>query len=196
MNELITFKKLWGNPPDVEGADHSPCRKTDGDSKFDNQCAIRVGVALIKSGVSTSRLRGINHEGKMANLAHCWGEGHAKSLGHTFRAEDLARALEHTYIQGINKVEKINAKDFNKKLLGKTGIIFFKDYWQREPGGIKETFRNRSGDHIDLWNGNRLTSLSSWARIHLRVAGFGLHSISDRWSNYEDSKAIWFWAVN
>lgn len=196
MNQLLKFQTLWDNHPDVAGDEHSPCKKANGDSKFDNQCAIRVGVALIKSGVNTSQLRGINNEGQMANLAHCWGEGHAKSLGHTFRAEDLARALEHTYIQGVHKVEKIDAKDFNKRLLGRTGIIFFKDYWRREPNGKKETFRDRSGDHIDLWNSSRLTSLSSWARIHLRISSFGLHSISDRWSDYEDSKAIWFWAVN
>lgn len=187
MSELASFENLWDNHPDVAGGEHNPCDL----EKFPDQCTIRLGVSMVKSGIDTSKLRGINHLGNMANLSHCWGEGHAKSEGHAFRAEDLARALEHTYIQGIHKVEKIDAKDFNKKLLGKTGVIFFKDYWRRErPDGTLETFKGRSGDHIDLWNGSRLTSISSWARIQMHLSWEG------QYSDFYDSKKIWFWAIN
>ncbi|WP_074687063.1 T6SS effector amidase Tae4 family protein [Paracidovorax citrulli] len=42
--------------------------------------------------------------------------------------------------------------DLFKSIHGRTGILFFRNYWG--PG--------RQGDHIDLWNGSRVTALSSW----------------------------------
>ncbi|HVK54554.1 MAG TPA: T6SS effector amidase Tae4 family protein [Burkholderiales bacterium] len=65
-----------------------------------------------------------------------------------------------------------------------TGIIFFQNYWG--PGN--------QGDHIDLWNGARLTALDSWLRIHVRVGSFGLHSLGFG-SDLEKSASTWFWAV-
>ena len=43
---IIKFSKLWANHP----YPNSPCDKT----LFGNKCAIRMGVALEKSGVDTS----------------------------------------------------------------------------------------------------------------------------------------------
>ncbi len=177
---MITFKKLWQNHPTVSGEDN-PCT-TNGKKNFANQCAIRVGSALAKCGVKTANIPG---------ATHCWHQ-HDKSEGHVIRAEELAKGLNKYPISGIQKVIKVNPGEFAKELSGKKGIIFFKDYWQRTVNGKKENFRNRSDDHIDLWNGSRITSASSWARIHLRIGNFGLHSVSDHWSDYEDSKTIWF----
>jgi len=181
---MITFNKLWENHPTITGNDN-PC-STNGKSNFPNQCAIRLGVTLARCGVVTSRIPG---------AIHCW-HGHDKSQGHIIRAEELANGLNKYQIPGLQKVIKVSPDDFSNELSGKKGIIFFKDYWQRTINGKKENHRNRSGDHIDLWNGHRITSLSSWARIHLRIGNFGLHSISDHWSDFEDSKSIWFWRVN
>lgn len=180
---MLTFKHLWDNHPTVTGNDN-PCTKN-GKPNFPNQCAIRMGVALAKCGVETFRIPG---------TTHFW-HGHDKSAGHIVRAEELAKGLDKYRIAGIQGTTKITPDKFAKALSGKTGIIFFKDYWQRTNNGKQESFRNRSGDHIDLWNGSRLTSVSSWVMIHMRLGNFGLHSISDEWSNYEDSKAIWFWRV-
>ena len=110
-------------------------------------------------------------------------------------AEELAKGLKSFPIAGIGKLQEIEPSEFAEKLRGKKGIIFFKDYWQRTINGKKESFRNRSGDHIDLWNGSKITSPHSWARIYLRIGGFGLHS-SGFYSDLEDSKSIWFWQVN
>jgi hypothetical protein len=181
---VVTFKKLWENHPTISGQ-KDPCT-TNGKKNFPNQCAIRVGTALAKCGVKTANIPG---------ATHCW-HGHDKSLGHIIRAEELANGLNKYSIAGIDKVLKVNPTEFSGELSGKNGIIFFKDYWQRTIKGKKETYRNRSGDHINLWNGSRLTSSSSWARIHLRIGRFGLHSISDQWSDYEASKSIWFWKVS
>ena len=182
---MVIFNKLWENHPTITGNDN-PC-KTNGKSNYPNQCAIRVGVSLAKCDVNTSMIPGAEH---------CWHK-HDKSLGHIIRAEELAKGLERysVFIPGVQKVQKVNPEDFKGTLRGKRGIIFFKDFWRRTNNGKKESFRNRSGDHIDLWNGHRITDWTSWARINMRIGRFGLHSISDEWSDYEDSKSIWFWRV-
>lgn len=51
-------------------------------------------------------------------------------------------------------MKKISPGSFQDELDGTTGVIFFKDYWQRG----KESYENRSGDHIGLWNKDRITS--------------------------------------
>ena len=46
-----------------------------------------------------------------------------------------------------------------------------------------------TGDHIDLWNGSRLTDWKTWIRIQ-----FGL-VIPEVWSDLEKSKKILFWEI-
>lgn len=178
---MITFKNLWDNHPTING-NENPCT-TNGVKNFPNQCAIRVGVSLVKCGIKTTSIPGVTH---------CW-HGHPKSEGHVIRAEELANGLVKMRLANLKSVVKINPTEFSSEISGKRGIVFFKDYWRRTNDGKKETFRNRSGDHIDIWNGNRITDLTSWARINLRIGSFGLHSISERFSDFEDSKDIWFW---
>jgi hypothetical protein len=100
-------------------------------------------------------------------------------------AEEIAQALSQAKIPGLHAVKKIRPKDFEDDLEGQQGIIFFKDFWRRG----NETIGYRSGDHIDLWNGRRLTDWLSYPRIQL---GF---SIEGSFSDYHDSKEIWFWKV-
>jgi len=64
-------------------------------------------------------------------------------------------------------------------LTGFRGIIFFQNYWGT----------GNQGDHIDLWNGTRLTHWSSWARIQLHISG-------GSWSDYRKAEAIWFWGIS
>jgi hypothetical protein len=65
-------------------------------------------------------------------------------------------------------------------LSGKTGIIFFRHYW-----GV-----NHQGNHIDLWDGSKLTArFSSWIRVHLGIVIDGL------WSDYRGAEEIWFWPI-
>lgn len=169
---MVTFNKLWDNHPTITGIDN-PCT-TNGKSNFSDQCAIKVGVALSACGVNTSILPGARH---------CWY--HNKSFGHVLAAEELAKGIKKNPVIGLGKLQEIDPKDFKTLLRGKRGIIFFKDYWAR--GG--ETIRNKSGDHIDLWNGSRLTDWHTWARIQLNISWEG------RWSDYKKSKEIWFWRV-
>ena len=169
---MVTFKKLWENHPTITGEDN-PCT-TNGKVNFPDQCAIRVGVALTACGVNTANIPGARH---------CWQ--HKKSAGHVLAAEDLAKGLKVYPIPGLAKAHKIESTKFKDEISSQTGIIFFKDYWRR--GG--DTSRNRTGDHIDLWNGARLTDWFTWIRIQ---AGF---SWDGSFSDYRKSKEIWFWRV-
>lgn len=175
---MITFHKLWENHPTVKG-DDDPCT-TDGKKNFQNQCAIRVGTALARCGYDTRRIPGVRH---------CWH--HEKTQGHILAAEELAEGLMRAAIPGVSPVARYSAETFADEMDGKTGIVFFKDYWQRRG----ESGRNRSGDHVDLWNGSRLTDWFSWVRINARIGGFGVHSIPGAPSDLAEAGAVWFWRV-
>lgn len=153
---MSTFQNLWNNHPTGD----FPC-SSDGKKHFDNQCAIRMGVAFEKSGIST----------KTWAVARCWH--HKIESRHILRAEELANALTQVKVSGMKKVEKYAGKDGFAKMKKRTGIVFFKNYYGA----------GSQGDHIDLWNGWRLTSLYSPWNIY---AGFG---------DQYDKGDIWFWEV-
>jgi hypothetical protein len=179
---MITFENLWNNHPSIKG-NSNPCNQN-GKKNFTNQCAIRVGVSLEMCGFDTKKLPG---------ATHCW-HGH-KNEGHVIRAEEMANGLSRIRVPGLKQLIKVDPKNLTTELSGKKGIIFFKDYWRRTNKTTKftESFRNRSGDHIDIWNGRRTTDPTSWARLNLRIGGFGLHTLSSEFSDFEDSREIWFW---
>lgn len=167
---MIKFEKIWEAYPTIQG-DKAPC-KTDGKKNFEDQCAIRLGAALAKNGVKTTSL--------VAKSRHCWQ--HQSSEGHVLAAEELANGLARVPIGGIEKMIAIGPDTFQKEISGKRGIIFFKDFWERNG----ESFRNRSGDHIDLWNGSRLTDWRTWFLISATLNTGGA---------YSKSKEIWFWRI-
>ena len=72
------------------------------------------------------------------------------------------------------------------KIKDRTGIIFLADYWQR-PNELGT--KARSGDHIDLWNGSRMTRVSSWFRVHWGISWDGL------WSDFERAPRTLFWNI-
>jgi len=113
------FTNLWSSYPD----DKKPC-----DGPWENQCAIRMSVAL-------------NGEGTIKINKNTYPEPRC-AHGHARGAESLANFL-------WKKIGKplvfTNASDAKIKLAGKNGIIFFKDCFNR--GGESA----RSGDHIDVW---------------------------------------------
>ncbi|MCL6272183.1 type VI secretion system amidase effector protein Tae4 [Sansalvadorimonas sp. 2012CJ34-2] len=155
----MKFSKLWDNHPSVESTfDDAPCL-VNGKRAFENQCAIRLGESLRKSGVSLETFKG----------AKCW---HKHNPAHILRAEELANWLKSPFSPFKKRVvfEGVNGFD---QIKGKTGIIFFKDYYG--PG--------QQGDHIDLWNGIRLTKYSTWFEFAFRG---GRH--------YSDA-TVWFWPV-
>jgi hypothetical protein len=137
--------------------DDYPC-SSNGKSNFDNQCAIRLGECFERSGLSTKNMP----------VRRCWF--HKDKPGHILSAEEMATALEKFSISAkIQKSKKFKGAEGFSKIAGKKGIIFFKDYY-----GV-----NGQGDHIDLWNGGRLTRYSSY--WDFLVMGGGRYQKADVW---------------
>jgi len=163
----VKFKELWDYYPD-----ESPCDK----KVFSNQCAIKVGSALAKCGVKTTTL--------VTKKRHCWF--HKNIDGHVLSAEELAAGLKKTKIKGIHPPVVLDASGYKTKIAGKKGIIFFKDYWLR----TVDRPDRPTGDHIDLWNGSRITDVSSWFRVQFGIVYEGV------WSDFEKSNTVIFWRVD
>ncbi len=169
--DMLTFEQLWANFPDKSKMkEQCQNKQADGSKPFGNYCAILLSEALIKSGVSTKEVK----------ARKCWSH---QGMKHILLAEELAAWLNQSDIKGLGSVEKVNPETFQDDLEEKTGIIFFKDYWTRG----NESHENRSGDHIDLWNKDEITSSSMFMREILEFLG----QVSD----FNDSREIWFWEV-
>ncbi|ENL1190455.1 hypothetical protein AB4S96_004555, partial [Vibrio vulnificus] len=103
----MDFQNLWNKHPTIVG-DSVPC-STDGKANFSDQCAIRLGVALASIGVDTTSL--------VPKARHCWY--HDSGLGHVLAAEELAQGLSRMPISGVSRLQKIDPKQFARKLSGK-----------------------------------------------------------------------------
>ncbi|MGX9964388.1 type VI secretion system amidase effector protein Tae4 [Roseomonas sp. F4] len=166
----ITFEQLWSSYPSKD----SPCVAPPGKQAMSNQCAIRVGIALNACGVSTKAL----------GVTHCWY--HKVSDGHVLRAQELATALQKRPPAWLGKPQTLQSRGFSTRIAGRTGIIFFKDYWMRD----RDREGRPTGDHIDLWNGSRLTDMKSWLRVQMGIVIPGI------WSDLEAAAGITFWQVD
>jgi len=176
----LTFKDLWDNYPHNE-----PCiNPRTGKKAYDDQCAVRLGVALEKSGVDFTRFHG----------ARC--EFGPRGNGMALRAEELAVWLRTRPFLGCPTPLVVPGKQFQQQFKGRTGIMFFKDYWLR----AGEKFP--TGDHIDLWNRDRLTpSFYNFMRFSLgisRLPNFNPFRTSNNpnwYSNLAESKQVFFWPI-
>jgi hypothetical protein len=129
-----------------------------------------LSESFIRSGVDLSLFKGNG----------CWSH---KGKKHILLAEDFANSLKSNRPPGFGKLEKIPPGSFQSALSNRTGVIFFKDYWQRS----NESFNQKSGDHIDLWNKDEITSSGMFIRSLLELIG--------RVSDLNKSREIWFWEV-
>ena len=181
---MVAFRDLWIGHPINESV-QSPCIAPHdltnlegtaiarGFPVFGNQCAIRMGVALKRSGVTPGQLSG---------CSHC--VVHPREEMHFINATQVANAIARANLPGVGPLEKITGTDaaaFYPKLFGRTGIMFIQDYWRRgsdAPG-------RPTGDHIDVWNGYR--SSAKWLMEWFSWLGY--------YSNYAGAGEIWFWEV-
>ncbi|MFK3798492.1 MULTISPECIES: type VI secretion system amidase effector protein Tae4 [unclassified Pseudomonas] len=108
----------------------SPC-----DGPWDNQCAIRMSIAL--NGEMTIKVNKATYSEPKCAHDHARG---AESLANWLWRHHLGRPI---ILNG-------SAED-RQRIAEKTGIIFFKDCFSR----LNETPDQRSGDHIDLWDRGR-----------------------------------------
>ncbi|RYF54228.1 MAG: hypothetical protein EOO27_24195 [Comamonadaceae bacterium] len=163
----VSFDALWSHYPSKD-----PCvNPTTRTKAYDNQCAIRVGMALEKSGVNFATFKGPRCQfGPRAN-------------GMVLRAQELANWLKTRPFPGCPEPLQFSGKGFQKNLAARKGIVFFQDYWLR--AGEKQP----TGDHIDLWNMDRLTP--SWQNFTRFTIGIG--RIPSVYSDLENSRSVVFW---
>lgn len=167
--EPVKFSALWKAYPD---GNPSQAKDAEGDLLYSNQCAIRVSVSLHSVGVEMKSFKGATTQinGKRAAL----------------RAEELADWLTMMPFCGLpQRPDTVTGEDWASKVKGKTGIVFFADYWTRQG----ESAQNASGDHIDLWNGEKMTGLGSGLR-----ARFGI-VIPNIWSDLRKSRRVLFFPI-
>lgn len=120
---LVQFHMLWVNHPSPD----KPCDE----EAFTNQCAIRMGVALEKSGVNTRSFD------TMYPNRRCY-PGFKHSPRHILAAQELANWIRAT--EAIFGKTEIHKKVTSKNFKGRKGIVFIQNGWD-------------STDHIDVWNG-------------------------------------------
>ena len=172
----LSFDKLWqGYPSSKPYVDKSG----DPPKGFENQCAIKVSVALHAAGVDMKSFRGatVTVDGKRLAI----------------RAEELAAWLKTQHLIGLPlKPENVTGKEWQEKIKGRKGIVFFANYWAR-PGEKSPT-----GDHIDLWNKSTLTpSFASILRFRVGMSSLAnpLDPSDPYFSNLDNSEGILLWEI-
>jgi len=128
---MLLFKTLWNNHPSNLG-DDSPCLDKDGNIAFENQCAIRLGIALKDSGMNLSSFTG----------ARCW-HGHKH---HILRVEEMIKWLKKRTTDVGTAARFKPGVDARAAVAGKSGIVACRNFHGR----------GNQGDHIDLWDGTSM----------------------------------------
>lgn len=164
---IIRFSDLWS-----AYKKGSPCDAKDdkGDPLFSNQCAIRVSYALKKLGVTFK-----SYPAKRK----CWIH---PAEDHILAAAELANWLEKQPFLGCGRTENISGQDWRGRVSNRTGIICFEDYYAPSGGS--------GGDHIDLWNGSRMTDISSGLRTRFGIV------IPSFWSDLRKARKIRFFPIS
>jgi len=125
---MLDFQQLWDNYPQ----EWHPCKNlATGVPNFENQCAIRMGVALSRCGFKFNDFNG----------DFCWF--HPESDAHILRVEELLRYLKKKLPKEILTIATKKHDPISYEICeGRHGIIVFRNFWGR----------GNQGDHIDLIN--------------------------------------------
>lgn len=175
--EAVKFIDLWNGYPKTSTPYQDP--KTGEVPKiYSNQCAIRVSLSVHGVGVTMKSFKGatVPVDGKRTAI----------------RAQELSDWLKLQPFCGLPaKPETITGADWKDKIKGRTGIVFFKDYWSRD-----EEVRNATGDHIDLWNGSKMTTTSYAGAMHTFMRfTLGIDRAPGFYSDLGKAKEILFWEI-
>ena len=95
---------------------------------------------------------------QVALSGECWVH---PTEDHCLAAAELANWLEQQPFLGCQKAEIVTGENWRDQVINRTGIICFEDYYLPSGGS--------GGDHIDLWNGSRMTDLSSGLRTRFGI---------------------------
>lgn len=143
----LNFFSLWINHPAVRAPTGDaalrkrytqPCRDDAGESMYDNQCAVRLGITLKRCGINIDTYPG----------ARCGPHGHLLRVEECI--EWLASSAMRQYLPPYETHRGVD----HRRFMGRKGIVAWLDFWHRTPNprpGAQPT-----GDHIDLWNGSRI----------------------------------------
>ncbi len=115
--------------------DSAPCK-----AGVTNQCAVRMSVALERSGFSLDAF-------DPARRVHRGRPACQLSVQHVLGARELIRYLRNLW----GPPERFRGRSVNTAaaaIAGRNGIVYFDNCFTREG---EET---ATGDHIDLWNGS------------------------------------------
>ncbi len=163
---MAIFESMWDNYSDDDPCD---AKNSKGEKLFDNQCAIRLSYAMKKSGVNFL---------SFSAKRKCWVHPGAD---HILAAVELANWIEKSNNVNFLDTENITGSEWRQKVVGRTGIICFEDYYLRSDGS--------GGDHIDLWDGKSMTGIGSYFRARFNII------IPSIWSDLTKSKKIRFFPV-
>ena len=171
----VTFALLWNNY--VTGNPYD-------DPAYDNQCAIRLSATLHRVGIEMKSFSQslVKPGAGKASLGRILLNGKATAT----RADEMASWLQLQPFCGLPaKPANVTGADWEAKVRGRTGIIFFGGYWRREG----EAAGQGSGGHIDLWNGAKMTGIGSGLRARWNIV------ISGIWSDLNAAKIILFFPI-
>ena len=169
----LKFSDLWKQYPGHHIDHKNPITDKE---QYGNQCAIELSEALIANGVSLDKFKG-------GTCTNC-------SVGkdHALVAQELAAfLLNKIKFSGVEPVF-LTGSNYEEYVKGKTGIVYFKDYWHRDTDA-KDV---RTGDHIDLWNKNKLGSLG-WGMTFMRQTFPNFTENYLDTSDLTKSKQVIFW---
>jgi hypothetical protein len=172
--QAITFQQLWdnyvtGNPYD--------------DPAYDNQCAIRLSATLHKVGVEMKSFsqKLVKPSPGTSSIGRILLNGKPAAT----RANEMAEWLRLRPFCGLPaQPENITGKDWESKVRGRSGIIFFGGYWARSKKEVDPT-----GGHIDLWNGDKMTGFGTGMRARFGIVIPGI------WSDLREAKTILFFPI-
>jgi hypothetical protein len=136
--------KLMQQAYDAYSTDRAPCKTTIDGHSVENQCAVRMSIALERCGLSISGFGRINDHNNHRRV-HDGRVSCQVNLPHVLAAEELARYLDA--VIGFTQDLRGRALDDAQAALTSPGIIYFNNCFTRR--GQTE----RRGDHIDLWDG-------------------------------------------
>lgn len=173
----VTFSQLWNNY--VSG---NPFPDTSGE--YSNQCAIRLSATLHRVGIEMKSFsqKIVRPAPGKATLGRILLNGKPAAT----RASEMAAWLQLQPFCGLpQKAEDITGENWETMVRGRTGIIFFGDYWQRQC----EAEGQGSGGHIDLWNGKKMTGFGTGLRARWGIVIPGI------WSDLRRAKTILFFPI-
>lgn len=188
-HDPVKFAALWANYPDYKP--YIDPKTGEPPQGYSNQCAIKVSVAFHKSGIEmksfTAKTIGVSPKD--------FGRVEINGKATATLAVQLAAWLNKRPFCGLpQQPENITGEDWGKKIKGRTGIIYFEDYWMR----TNDNESQPTGDHIDLWNGSRLTA-TGFSFISTTGRSLGIDEFfpgtSYGYSNLSKSRKILAWEV-